>query len=71
MTMISGDLVSTGIVELKHDGFIRRGQYSTNGATLTVTYGRRRKTAPLGPVPAHNMARAMLRELVMEMQALV
>jgi hypothetical protein len=35
----TGELVSTGVVEIERDGMIRRGEYRTDGTVLTVSYG--------------------------------
>src|SRR4029450_7490226 len=68
--MTTWGLVSTGIVEIERDGMIRRGEYRTDGAVLTVSYGgqarrlRMRQCADELPL----VPRVLLREIVTEVQ---
>jgi hypothetical protein len=66
--MENSDLVSTGIVEVERQGMIHRGQYRTDGAVVTVSYGaqvRRLKMRQRDDEP-YLVARLLLREIVAE-----
>jgi hypothetical protein len=68
--MTTGELVSTGVVEIERDGMIRRGEYRTEGAVLTVSYGgqSRRLRIRQRDDEVHIVARMLLREIVTEVQ---
>jgi hypothetical protein len=68
--MTTGELVSTGVVEIERDGMIRRGEYRTDGAVLTVSYGgqARRLRIRQRDDEVHIVARMLLREIVTEVQ---
>jgi hypothetical protein len=62
------DLVSTGIVEVERNGMIHHGQYRTDGAVVTVSYGSRIKRVPMRrrSDEPHVIARRLLREIIAE-----
>lgn len=68
--MATGELVSTGIVEIERDGMGRRGEYRTDGTVLTVSYGgqARRLRMQQRYDEVHIVARMLLREIVTEVQ---
>jgi hypothetical protein len=68
--MATGELVSTGVVEIERDGMIRRGEYRTDGTVLTVSYGGQVKKLRMRQRDdeAHIVARMLLREIVTEIQ---
>jgi hypothetical protein len=54
------------VVEIERDGMIRRGEYRTDGAVLTVSYGgqSRRLRIRQRDDEVHIVARMLLREIV-------
>jgi hypothetical protein len=68
--MATGELVSTGVVEIERDGMIRRGEYRKDGAVLTVSYGGQVRKLRIQPraQDLHIVARMLLREIVTEVQ---
>jgi hypothetical protein len=66
--MDQSDLASTGIVEVERNGMIHRGQYRTDGAVVTVSYGAQVKklTMRRRDDEAYIVARLLLREIVAE-----
>jgi hypothetical protein len=66
--MDNSDLVSTGIVEVERNGMIHRGQYRTDGAVVTVSYGAQVRKLKMRrrDDEAYIVARLLLRDIVAE-----